>query len=116
VFLRSKDLPLETGGVAISELKHLIGRPDATILEIGTNVGQTTEEFLREMPGARIFCFEPEPRAIGQFRSRIKSPNVILFECAVEGRSRAKSGRNSCYPRLLRIGARRPESALARAS
>ena len=87
MFLRSKDLPQEPGAIAISELKALIGKSDPTILEIGANVGQTTEAFLREMPGARMFCFEPEPRAIRQFKSRIRSPNVALFECAVGNRN-----------------------------
>jgi FkbM family methyltransferase len=84
---RSKDLPLEPGGIRISELKKLIGRDDPVIIEVGANIGQTTEEFLREMPDARIFCFEPEPRAIRQFKSRIQSPNVTLFECAVGNRN-----------------------------
>jgi FkbM family methyltransferase len=31
----------------------------------------------------RIFCFEPEPRALKKFKEKISSPNVTLFECAV---------------------------------
>jgi FkbM family methyltransferase len=41
------------------------------------------KNFLREMPKSRIFCFEPEPRAIRKFKKRISSANVTLFECAV---------------------------------
>lgn len=73
-----EQMPLEIGA-----LKNLIGKTDPVIVEVGANVGQTTEEFLREMPMARIYCFEPEPRAIAKFKSRIDSPNVKLFECAV---------------------------------
>jgi len=81
--LRPKDYNLEPGAIKISDLRALIGKNDPTILEIGANVGQTTEEFLREMPNARIFCFEPEPRAIQRFKNRIRNSNVTLFECAV---------------------------------
>jgi FkbM family methyltransferase len=64
-------------------LKALIGKDDPVIIELGANVGQTTEEFLREMANAKIYCFEPDPRAILKFKSRISSPRVKLFECAV---------------------------------
>src|ERR1700749_4575302 len=82
MYLRSQHIPLERNPLAVPQLKPLIGKDDPVILEIGANVGQTTEEFLREMPSARIFCFEPEPRAIAKFKGRISSPNVTLFECA----------------------------------
>lgn len=74
---------MENRKLEIRTLKQLIGKVDPVIVEIGANVGQTTEEFLREMPASRIYCFEPEPRAIAKFKDRIKSPNVKLFECAV---------------------------------
>jgi 2-O-methyltransferase len=83
LYLRSNDIPLERGTIKVSELKNLIGKSNPTILEIGANIGQTTEEFLLEMPNSNIFCFEPDPRAIQKFRSRISNPNVTLFECAV---------------------------------
>src|ERR1043165_3918927 len=85
--LRSEHIPLERSPLGVSALKPLIGKDDPVIIEVGANVGQTTEEFLREMPGSKIFCFEPEPRAIAKFKDRISSPNVTLFECAVEIRS-----------------------------
>ena len=83
MYLRSQHIPLERTPLAVPQLKPLIGKDDPVILEIGANVGQTTEEFLREMPLSRILCFEPEPRAIRKFKDRISSPNVTLFECAV---------------------------------
>ncbi len=46
-------------------------------------LGQTTESFLLEMPNCKIFCFEPEPRAIRKLKNRISNANVTLFECAV---------------------------------
>src|SRR5262249_44221673 len=83
MYVRSQDVPLDPGTISLSELHFLVGERDPLILDIGANIGQTTEAFLREMPNSRIFCFEPEPRAIRKFKSRISSPNVALFECAV---------------------------------
>jgi len=81
--VRSQDVPLEPGAIKISELSILIGRRDPLILEVGANNGHTTEQFLQEMPNSKIFCFEPDPRAIRKFRKRISNPSVTLFECAV---------------------------------
>jgi 2-O-methyltransferase len=83
MYLRSQHIPLERNPLSVPELKPLIGKDDPIIIEVGANVGQTTEQFLREMPKARIFCFEPEPRAIRKFKERISSADVTLFECAV---------------------------------
>src|SRR5262249_27963232 len=83
MYVRSQDVPLEPGAIKISELNILIGRRDPLILEVGANNGHTTEQFLQEMPNSKIFCFEPDPRAIRKFRKRISNPNVTLFECAV---------------------------------
>jgi len=73
----------ETGSLTVHEIRQLVGRDDPVIIEIGANVGQTTLEFLSVMPRARIYCFEPEPRAIAQFKAMVKSPNVTLIECGV---------------------------------
>ena len=81
--LRPQDVRLEQEAIKISELKVLIGKDDPVIIEVGANGGQTTEEFLREMPKARIYCFEPDPRAIRKFKDRIRSSNVRLYECAI---------------------------------
>ena len=83
MYMRSREVPLEAGTIKVSELRTLIGKHDPLILEVGANVGQTTEEFLLEMPNSKIFCFEPDPRAISKFKNRISNPNVTLFECAV---------------------------------
>jgi 2-O-methyltransferase len=77
------NIMMERGAIEIRALKQLVGKIDPVIVEVGANVGQTTEQFLREMPMARIYCFEPDPRAIAKFKDRIRSPNVKLFECAV---------------------------------
>jgi 2-O-methyltransferase len=64
-------------------LRKLIGRPDPVILDIGANDGSHSRWFARLFPEARIFAFEPEPRAIARFRKRVDRPNVTLVESAV---------------------------------
>jgi FkbM family methyltransferase len=73
----------EGGAITVREIKYLVGKPNPVILEIGANIGQTTLEFLKEMPEASIYCFEPDPRAIAAFKENIHHPNVRLVECAV---------------------------------
>ena len=80
---QSQAVSLERGGVKISELKALIAKDDPVIVEIGANDGETTEAFLREMPRACIYCFEPDPRAVRKFKAKPASTRVKLFECAV---------------------------------
>lgn len=65
------------------EIRDLVGREKPVILEVGANCGQTTAELLEAMPGAVVHAFEPEPRAISEFRRNIQAPNVHLYECAV---------------------------------
>ena len=57
--------------------------PSPVILEIGANDGSDSLALLRAFPTATISCFEPEPRAIRQWRARIDSPQIELFECAI---------------------------------
>lgn len=73
----------EQGGLSAKDVATLVGRRNPVILEIGANIGQTTIEFLREMPDAKIFCFEPDPRAISEFKRNVLAENVHLVECAV---------------------------------
>ena len=81
MYIRSQDVPVEPGTISVSELRLLIGKHDPLILEVGANIGQTTNDLL-EMPN-EDFCFEPEPRAIRKLKNRISNANVTLFECAV---------------------------------
>jgi 2-O-methyltransferase len=77
------NLPIVPGALTAVEIRKILGKDNPVIIEVGANSGQTTLELLREMPGARIFAFEPEPRAIAKFREAITSPNVHLYECAL---------------------------------
>jgi len=81
-------------GLTMTPLSHeaiaaLVEKLDPTILEIGCNDGRDTLAFLRVMPRARIYCFEPDPRAIARFKKHLGSrlDNVKLFEIAVSDRT-----------------------------
>lgn len=71
----------------VEDIKSLINKDDPIILEIGANCGQTTIEFLNIFPRAKIYCFEPDPRAISKFEQNIKSANVELIKSAVGANS-----------------------------
>jgi FkbM family methyltransferase len=75
--------PISPGVLTGVEIRNLLGTETPVILDIGANCGQTTAELLRVLPGARIFAFEPDPRAIAKFRQNINHPQVQLQECAV---------------------------------
>jgi 2-O-methyltransferase len=77
------NFPISPGALSAAEIRQLVGKDDPVIVEVGANCGQTTVELLKAMPGATIFAFEPEPRAIAKFRAVIANPNVHLYECAV---------------------------------
>jgi 2-O-methyltransferase len=79
----ARNFPISPGALSAAEIRQLVGKDDPVIIEVGANCGQTTIELLKAMPGATIFAFEPEPRAIAKFRDVIANPNVHLYECAI---------------------------------
>jgi FkbM family methyltransferase len=79
----ASNFPITPGVLTAPEIRRLVGKDDPVIIEVGANCGQTTVELLRAMPGATIFAFEPDPRAIAKFRDAVKNPNVHLYECAI---------------------------------
>jgi FkbM family methyltransferase len=87
VFNRARGLT--TTPLTHEEIAALIKKPNPTILEIGCNDGSDTLAFLRVMPQAKIYCFEPDPRAIGRFKKNLRShlDKVRLFEIAVGDRT-----------------------------
>jgi FkbM family methyltransferase len=57
------------------------------VLEIGRNHGTATAWLLEMVANPRIYCFEPDPRAIARFKERVgERPNVTLFELALSDR------------------------------
>ncbi len=63
-------------------IRDLVGE-SPLFIEAGANDGTDTLEFLQAMPGARIYCFEPDLRAIARFKAQVKDDRVTLHETAV---------------------------------
>ena len=78
-------IALEMGNLSADEIRQMVGKENPVILEIGANIGQTTIEFIKAMPKARIFCFEPDPRAAAILRETISliQADIKVFEFAV---------------------------------
>jgi 2-O-methyltransferase len=78
------DPPVTRGALDIKTLPRLLGTTDPVILEVGCNDGTETLRFLETFgPDARIYAFEPEPRAIKRFQQNVTDPRARLFECAL---------------------------------
>ncbi len=70
-------------GLTAEEIRDLVGEAPA-MLEIGSHEGTDTVKFLATMPGARLYCFEPDPRPRERFRHLIaENPRVTLYDQAV---------------------------------
>ncbi len=65
------------------EIRGLVGEAPA-MLEIGSHEGTDTAKFLAAMPGARLYCFEPDPRPRDRFERTIgDDARVTLYDTAV---------------------------------
>jgi FkbM family methyltransferase len=73
--------PITPGTISLEEMRFLIARPDPVILEIGCNDGTDTQRMLETFPQARIYCFEPDPRALARFA--VKDSRVMLVPMAI---------------------------------
>lgn len=99
--------PVEGIALDLARLKRLIGKPNPTILEIGAHHGTDTLRMTELFPDATVHCFEPEQRAIRQFRQAIPPdhPQITLHECAVSD----LDGEMQFYPSQGRQSEKRPE-------
>jgi len=65
-----------------------VGKPDPVILEIGSSDGGHTLWLLETFENPRIYCFEPDPRAIARFKATVgERPNIQLYEMALSDRN-----------------------------
>lgn len=71
------------GEFDLNGLPALLGRDDPVILDVGCNDGIHTLMFLRLFPQARVFCFEPDPRARERFHVTVRSDRAKLFPFAL---------------------------------
>ncbi|WFU39831.1 FkbM family methyltransferase [Bradyrhizobium sp. CB82] len=71
------------------QLVSLLGNQSPVILDIGCNDGTDTKRFLELRPEARLYCFEPDPRAVVRFKKNLHSAldKVRLFEIAISDRN-----------------------------
>ncbi len=74
--------PIRTDRITESDLSRICG--DATVVvEVGANNGEDTRAFLRAMPKAHIYSFEPDERAIKKWRGFVRNARATLIEAAV---------------------------------
>jgi len=71
------------GSIDRGMLLTLIARDDPLILDIGSNDGTHTLWFLDLFPRARVFSFEPDPRAQKRYVERVSSNRAVLFNLAI---------------------------------
>ncbi len=76
-------VPLHPVDITADDLRGLIGRDNANIIEVGAHDGTQTVEFLKAFPKGQVFCFECEPRAIAGWRKNVSNDRAYLFEAAV---------------------------------
>jgi 2-O-methyltransferase len=76
--------PVSDSKISKELIREFVGREDPTILEIGCNDGTHTLWLLEIFENPKIYCFEPDPRAITRFKTKIgQRSNVNLFEIAL---------------------------------
>jgi len=95
LYYHLKGEPPVTDSVITKEfIGQLVSRPDPIILEIGCNDGSNTLWFLEAFESPRIFCFEPDPRAVSRFRHKIgERPEISFYEYAIG----SKNGEETFY-------------------
>ncbi len=78
-----------------NEIKHLlkkiINKEDPVILDIGANIGSYSSVFLDNFKNVFLFCFEPDPRVLKEFRKRTKKDKrCILYKYAISDKNEKK--------------------------
>jgi FkbM family methyltransferase len=76
--------PISYSKITAEIINECVGKSNPTILEIGCNDGTHTLWFNEMFEYPTIYCFEPDPRAIGRFKSKVgQRSNINLFEIAL---------------------------------
>ncbi len=94
--------------ISQAEIRHILGRDNPIILEIGAHKGEDTLKFLKEFAGIRIYSFEPDPRCTAGFKKTVADKRATLVEAAVSNRDgettlHMSTGWPVKVPRLLRV-------------
>jgi len=77
------DIPVTEGDLNPSNIPGMVAKADPVILEIGSNDGTHTNRFLKLLPQAHIYCFEPDARAQQRFAMNVRSDRVRLYPFAL---------------------------------
>ena len=87
--LRAKGIPKITDTKLDREqIKKLVNKENPTILEIGCNDGTSTLWLHEMFENPKVYCFEPDPRAITRFKNKVgQTPNIKLFELALSDKN-----------------------------
>jgi len=72
---------LKTFEISKGEIKDLLDKEDPIILEVGCNDGTDTLDFLETFKDCKVYCFEPDPRAIDKFK--VNDKRCKLFKIAI---------------------------------
>ncbi len=79
-FLR-QETPITYSKISKDLLRACVGKDDPIILDIGCNDGSHTLWFFSIFKNPKVYCFEPDPRAIKRFKEKVGNhTNVQLFE------------------------------------
>lgn len=83
----------------VADLQRLRG--DArfgVVFDVGANRGQTVGEFLKLMPGAKLFAFEPIPRLADGIREKFRDhPNLTVEALAMDEQVGARTFHVNAY-------------------
>jgi FkbM family methyltransferase len=82
-----REPPITWETISDTDIITLLGKDDPVILDIGSNDGTHTAWFLELFKKARIYSFEPDPRARARYLARIDDPRAVLFDLAISGRN-----------------------------
>lgn len=74
---------IQPGQISFSEIRDLVAKPDALVLEVGANDGTESDRFLEIFPKGRLYAFEPDPRAAARWRENVTDARATLIETAI---------------------------------
>lgn len=71
------------GSIRDKDMIALIRKDDPVMLDIGCNDGSQTLWFLALFNKARVYSFEPDPRARERYLAKVKDGRAALFDLAI---------------------------------
>lgn len=71
--------------ISAKHIIALIKKENPVILDIGCNDGSQTLWFLELFKKARVYSFEPDPRARKRYLAKVKDERAVLFDLAISG-------------------------------